>query len=96
MAALSTKLPWELASPKWAATLNPVIAIPMLSGIQIDSIIMKAGIPNVINHLLQRMPQGWFLMDNIANSVIWRSAAFSVNFITLTASVDTTISIWVF
>lgn len=96
MAQLSTKLPWELAQTKWAGTLNPVLAIPMLAGNQISNISLTASTPLVINHLLQRMPQGWFLTDNTANAVIWRAAAFSNTTITLESSANTTISFWVY
>ena len=96
MAQLSTKLPWDLAQTKWAATLNPVIAVPMLSGNQIDSIVMVSGIPQAINHLLQRKMQGWFLTDNTANANVWRTQPFNDTTITLQASANTNISIWVF
>ena len=96
MAQLSSKLTWDLAQTKWSATLNPVLAIPFLSGNQIFNIVLTASTPKVINHLLQRMPQGWFLTDNQADAVVWRSAAFNSLTITLEASANTTISFWVF
>lgn len=96
MGQLSTKLPWDLAQTKWPSVINPVLALPILNGNEIDGIDLVANKPQAINHLLQRMPLGWFLLDNTANSVIWRSADFTVNFITLTSSVDTTINLWVF
>lgn len=96
MSKLSTKLPWDLASPRWASEINPIIALPILQGIQIDGISLTASVPKVINHLLQRMPQGWFLVDNTADANVWRSAAFSKLSLTLESSADTTISIWVF
>lgn len=96
MALLSPKLPWELAQTKWAATINPVLAVPILSGLQIDGIKLLANIPQAINHKLQRMPQGWFLVDNTASSSIWRAADFNVLTLTLESDVDTSISIWVF
>jgi hypothetical protein len=96
MSQLSTKLPWDLANTKWAATINPVLAIPFLDGLQIDDIILAATTPKAINHLLQRKLQGWFLMDNQANAVIWRTAAFNDLTLTLESNANTTISIWVF
>ncbi len=96
MAQLSTKLTWDLANTKWAGTLNPVLAIPFLSGIQINSVNLVASVPLAINHLLQRLPQGWFLTDNTANAVVWRAAPFNQYTLTLESSADTTISFWVF
>jgi len=96
MAQLSTKLPWDLAQTKWSSILNPIIAIPFLQGNAIENISLTASTPKAINHLLQRMPQGWILTDNTANAVIWRSKASTDLFITLESSADTVISIWVY
>lgn len=96
MAGLSTKLPWELAQTKWPAQLNPILANPLLAGLQLDGIPLVAGVQKSINHMLGRMPQGWFLVDNSANAVIWRALPFSTNYVTLKSSADTTISIWVY
>jgi hypothetical protein len=93
---LSSKLPWELANPKWAAALNPFLGLPILNGNMVTSIAMTASKPLAINHLLGRTPQGWFLMDNAANAVVWRTQPFNSNTITLESSANTTISIWVF
>lgn len=96
MAFLSTKLPWDLAQTRWPSILNPIIAVPFLSGIQIANIVLVATTPLAINHLLQRMPQGWFLTDNTANAVVWRSSPLNDLTITLESSANTTISFWVF
>lgn len=96
MSLLSTKLPWELAQTKWAATLNAILSLPILNGTQITNVKLVANTPLVINHLLQRMPQGWFLTDNTANTSVWRTAAFNNLTITLEASANTTISFWIY
>lgn len=93
---LSTRLPWDLAQTKWAAEINPFLALPILGGNQINSITLLAGKPVAINHLLEKMPQGWFLVDNTASTTVWRSAAFTKTTITLTSSANTTIAIWVY
>lgn len=96
MNQLSSKLPWELANPKWAASLNPVLAIPILNGNQINNVNLVANTPLAINHLLQRKQQGWILTDNTADAVVWRTAEFNQYTLTLESDADTTISIWVF
>lgn len=96
MSQLSTKLPWELANTKWASILNPILALPMLNGNQIIGINLIATTPQAINHLLGRMPLGWFLTDNTANAVIWRTQAFNQFSIILESDADTTISFWIF
>ena len=96
MAFLSTKLPWDLAQTKWASTLNPVLALPILNGNLVQGIDLIASTPFAVNHLLDRMPQGWFLVDNTADATVWRARPFNIHTVTLEASADTTISIWVF
>lgn len=96
MTQLSTKLPWELAQTKWASILNPLLQLPFLSGIQINSIVLKANVNNVVNHLLQRMPQGWFLVDNTAHCTVIRAAPFTTTTITLQSDNDTTVSLWIY
>ena len=96
MALLSTKLPWDLAQTKWSSILNPIISNPILAGDSLTDIILKANIPQSINHLLQRIPQGWFLIDNDSSATIWRAKPFTIYTITLESDADTTISIWIF
>lgn len=96
MNQLSSKLPWELANPKWAASLNPLLALPILSGNQINSVSLLANVPLAINHLLQRKQQGWFLTDNVAAANVWRTAEFNQYTLTLESDADTTISFWAF
>lgn len=93
---LSSKLPWELANPKWAAELNPILALPLLAGNQINGIVLVSGVAKSINHLLQRMPQGWFVVDKNANANIWRTVAWTTTTITLEANANVTINLWVY
>ncbi|MES2347889.1 MAG: hypothetical protein V4641_10010 [Pseudomonadota bacterium] len=65
MVSLSPKLPWELANPKWAASINPLLANPLSSGAMLEGIVVAAG-DNVINHGLQRRLQGYFIVLNSA------------------------------
>ncbi len=95
MQPLSPKLPWDLANPKWAAALNPLLALPLVNGSMVSAS-LAATTPQAINHLLGRMPQGWFLVDNTANAVVWRTQPFNATSLTLEASVTTTVNLWVF
>lgn len=96
MAQLSTKLPWELAQTKWASTINPIIALPILNGNLISGVNLLANVAQAINHQLGRLPQGWILTDNTAAALIWRPVAWNQFSITLESDADTTISFWVF
>lgn len=94
--ALSPKLPWEQAAPKWSSQINPLLALPLVNGQQISGIILAAGVPLVIYHSLGQLPQGWFVVDNIANSYIIRTQPFNSKTITLESSANTTIAIWIY
>ena len=96
MANLPLKLSWEQAQTRWKSQLDTILANPILSGNQIDNIVLLATTPQPVNHLLARMPQGWFLVDNNADSVVWRTLPFNTSTITLESSVNTTISIWIY
>ena len=80
---------------QWKSILDPLLG-NTLNGVSILPNVQLNNGTTVINHLLQRVQQGWFLVDNIANAVIWRAAAFTTTTITLEASANTTISIWVY
>ena len=95
MSKLTTKLPWDQSQPLWAAQLNPVIANPLVNGQLIQSISLVASTPLVIRHSLGQNPQGWLLTDTSADSTVWRDA-WNDKSITLEASADTTIGIWIF
>lgn len=81
---------------KWASSLNPLLALPILQGNMISGVHLIATTPLAINHLLGRNPLGWFLTDNTASCNVWRTVAFNKYTITLESSATTTISFWVF
>lgn len=91
---LSSKLPWPLMNPILAQQFNQIAAVPMLQGNAVSATLV-ASKPQAINHLLQRQPQGWFLIDNTADAVVWRTA-WNQSTLTLESSANTTISLWVF
>lgn len=93
---LSSNLPWPLAANKWATTINKVLAEPILSGLQIDDIVLTSGVTKQINHLLQRLPQGWFIVDQNAAASIFRAAPYNIYTLALQSSANVTISIWVY
>lgn len=94
-APLSPKLDWNLANPLWAATLNPVIANALLQGKVITNFVLAIG-NNVINHELNRLQIGWYIVDQNAFSSIYRSKPFNSQNLVLNSSAVVTISLWVF
>lgn len=95
---LSPKLPWELANPKWAATINPVLSNPITSGNLIENITLVSG-NNTINHGLGRKLQGYIVVRNASGTTFFdRQASNPMTDLTLilVASGATEISIYVF
>ena len=92
---LSSKLPWELANPQWAAEINPVLSNPA-SKLNILKNIPIASGTNVINHGLGRMQQGWILVDIQSDVTIYRNSPFTNTTLSLFSSGNSVISLGVF
>jgi hypothetical protein len=97
MANLPLKLSLEETQTRWASILNPIIAIPMMSGLQLPGVKLLTG-ANIINHRLQRQMQGWFVTDINAAITYYRpdTAPFNQTTLTLVASAPATINLWVY
>ncbi len=92
---LSPKLDWQLANPIWAQALNPIIASPLSSAKIIQHKTLISGV-NIINHGLNRVMQGWFIVDINGIASIYRSAPLNGTTLTLTSNAVVTVSIGVF
>lgn len=87
-----------LLQNNWAAKINPVLANPLNNCIILKGISLVSGI-NVINTLLGRKAQGWFITDitDIRDPIaIFRSAPFNELTLTLTCSDTATIDLAIF
>ncbi len=93
--ALPTQLPLDRMQTTWKSQIDPLLAVPMLAGIQLSNLVLKSGI-NVINTKLQRTQQGWMITDITAPAEIYRSQPFNSTTLTLTSSAATTINLWVY
>lgn len=92
---LPLKLAWELAQTRWASIINPLLSLLITQGQQIDTIKLTANVPATVYHSLGQTPSGWFIVDNLDNSAVWRNS-WSATTIVLEASATTTISLWVY
>jgi hypothetical protein len=95
---LSTKLPWDLAQPKWAATLNPLLANPLVSGRLMKHVSLLAG-DNSISHGLGRNLQGYLVVLQGAASTIYDKQATNQMpqlTLVLNASAPVIVSLYVF
>lgn len=84
-----------LMQTAWKSQLDPVLANPLVNGHMITNVNLFSG-DNVINHLLSRMMQGWFIVDQNAGVTIYRSAPLNSLTITLNSSGTVVVSIWCF
>jgi hypothetical protein len=80
---------------KWKAQLDPVLANPTTNLVIIKNVALING-ASTINHVLQRMQQGWILMDVNGAATIYRSADFNSLTLQLTSNAAVTVSIGVF
>jgi hypothetical protein len=87
---------FDLLQNRWKALLDPIVANSIIQGNQINSIMLNVGVPKTIATGLNRTQLGWIITDQLSNANVWRTQPFNSNNITLQASADTTISIWVF
>lgn len=95
---LSPHLPWELANPRWAATLNPVVSNPVVGGNLLKNIVLASG-DNVINHGLGENLQGYWVVLNSAAVTFYDKQATNPRpqlTLILNASGATTVSLYVF
>jgi hypothetical protein len=85
----------EMLQDRLAEYTLPLTKNELLDGTLIESITLVAATPLVINHKLNRNPRGWLVVDNVAACTVHRTA-WTTTTITLEASANTTVSIWVF
>lgn len=98
MDLLSSKLPWELANAKWAATLNAVLVNPLVNGRILEGVqLVKNG--NAVAHGLGRKLRGWFFVRIDAAVTVFDTQATNQRpdlTLALSASGPATVSIYVF
>lgn len=92
---LPRKLTIDLMQTRWAAILDPLISNNLNNVSILQSVSLVTG-ANVINHLLGKKQQGWFLTDINAPITLYRSAEFNDLTLTLTASGPAVVNIGVF
>lgn len=87
---------FQLMQSTWSAQLNPVLALPILSGVQLENIYLSSASAVAINHKLGRMQQGWIITDQNARANLYRTVPFNSKTLTLSTDADVTVSLWVY
>jgi hypothetical protein len=85
----------QLLQTRWKSILDPVIANPMTNMSILENIVLASG-NNQVAHKLQRMQQGWVIVDINGAGTIFRYKPFTDSYLYLTASTALTVSIGVF
>lgn len=83
----------ELVQDSLAKFFRPLEVNPYIDGVELDATIV-AGTPVAISHGLGRTPVGWWVTDVAVATAVFRTA-WSDSTITLDASVNCTIKVWV-
>ena len=96
MAKLPNVAPSDPILTRWQAIINAVLGLPLNNAPSfLQNVEIIDGV-TVINHLLGRTPQGWFIVDSSAAVNPYRSAPFNSLTLTLTSGAATTISLIIF
>lgn len=76
-------------------SLQPITSNPLVQGIILQDIQLVAG-SNTVNHKLNRVMQGWSIVDIQAAATIYRTEAFNATSLTLNVSASCTVNLYVF
>jgi hypothetical protein len=75
--------------------LNPLSRLALLNGTILKDRQVKSAESTKIEHQLNRQPLGWFPIDHTSSAVVYRTD-WSNKTISLQASADCTVDIWIF
>jgi len=90
-------LPLPTMQTRWKAEIDPVLSNPANSINILKNVSLTTG-SNTINHLLGRVMQGWFIVDQQEAASIYRPSTAPFNDLTLTlvSSANVTVNLGVF
>lgn len=97
-AKLPQQLPWERAQTVWAQAINPALSCPLVKGQLLKDVELSNG-QTVINHLLGRKLQGWFIVGIDAAATVYDSQATNQTpqlTLVLNSNAVCTANLWVF
>lgn len=86
---------FNLLQTAWSKDLNPLLKNPIMQGLALVQVPLING-TTVINHLLNRQMQGWFITDIDAAASIFRNAAFNEQTLSLSSSAVCHVNLWVY
>lgn len=85
----------ELLQSSVVQQFSDVAGVPFMKGVLLSNVVLIFGSVNNINHKLGKVPQGFFVFLQNANSVIWNGTPTSI-VLPLNVSANVTATLWVF
>jgi hypothetical protein len=79
--------------------IEPFLNSEIINGVLIKNVNLDSSITNQVNHKLGRKPQGWIIVRQRANSIIWDSQDTNTKAnrtLELSCSANVTIDLWIF
>lgn len=84
-----------LLQKQWTSQLNPLLAVSLTQGSLLTNVNLING-ATTFNHYLGKQVTGWFIVDQDAQALIYRSAPLNSQTLTLTSDAIVTLSLWIF
>ena len=88
----------SLMQTRWASELNPILTLPLNSGIILKSVSLASG-TNSINHRLARKLRGWFIIRQRSAATVYDDQdnnKYQDKTLTLVASAAVVVDLYVF
>ena len=86
---------FNLYQTRMKSILDNVTKLPLLSGLQLNTVKLIIG-QTTINHLLGRQMQGWIITDIDGAAQIYRTAPMNSTQLVLASNAAVNISLWVY
>lgn len=85
----------ELHQQSVVDQFSKVAQVPFMNGVLISGLALTTGAANNVQHKLGKVPQGWFIFLQNANSVVWNGTP-TATILPLNVSANVTVTLWVF
>lgn len=81
------------------SSVDSIVACPIIDGVLLEKVELKSATTTYINHKLGRKPQGWLIVRQRGNSIIWDLQDNNKNktsTLALACSADVIVDVWIF
>jgi hypothetical protein len=79
--------------------LRPILQASIIDGVHLQSVVLTAGVANLVEHKLGRPPLGWLIVRQRASATIWDlqdSNSMPSRSLDLRCSANVTVDLWIF